>query len=77
MYERVRKLREEKKLTQANLADMLCVAQTTYSDYERGKLNIPIGSLIRLSEFYHTSIDYLLNRTDERKPYPAGKKCSS
>lgn len=69
-YLRVRKLREEQRLTQSTIAELLCVAQTTYSDYERGKLNIPIPSLIRLAEFYHTSIDYLLNLTDERRPYP-------
>ena len=73
MFERVRRLREERKLTQAELADLLCVAQTTYSDYERGKLNIPITSLIRLSAFYSTSIDYLLGQTDERAPYPPSK----
>ena len=69
-YGRIRRLREERHLTQSALAELLCVAQTTYSDYERGKLNIPILSLIRLADFYHTSIDYLLNQTDERRPYP-------
>ncbi len=44
--------------------------QTTYSDYERGKLNIPLEALSKLADFYRTSIDYLLGRTDQRKPYP-------
>ena len=70
MYERIRQLREERRMTQAQLAELLCVAQTTYSDYERGKLNVPIPALIRLSLFYGTSIDYLVDMTDERKAYP-------
>ena len=53
---------------------MLSVAQTTYSDYELGKLNIPVPVLIRLAELFGTSIDYLVGLTDERKPYPRKKK---
>ncbi len=71
-FERIRALREERGLTQSAVAELLCVAQTTYSDYERGKLNIPIPSLIRLAQLYETSIDYLLNLTDEPAPYPRG-----
>ena len=69
MYERIRMLREDLHLSQASVARILCVAQTTYSDYERGKLNIPIPTLIRLAQLHNTSIDYLLNLTDERIPY--------
>ena len=70
MYERIRNLREDNDLTQTNMAKALSIAQTTYSDYERGRLNIPIPILIRLAKFYNTSIDYLLGLTDENKPYP-------
>ncbi len=69
MYERIRMLREDRRLSQAAVAKLLCVAQTTYSDYERGKLNIPIPTLIRLAQLHNTSIDYLLNLTDEPAPY--------
>lgn len=69
MYERIRALREDRHLSQAAVAKILCVAQTTYSDYERGKLNIPIPTLIRLALLHNTSIDYLLNLTDEPAPY--------
>ncbi|MEG1721117.1 MAG: helix-turn-helix transcriptional regulator [Pseudoflavonifractor sp.] len=69
MFERIRNLREDKDLSQKNLADMLSVAQTTYSDYELGKLNIPTTVLIKLALFYKTSIDYLLELTDDPKPY--------
>ena len=74
-YQRIRDLREDADLTQTKIACKLGVAQTTYSDYERGKLNIPVEILIRLADFYQTSLDYLVGRTDESQPYPsAGKK---
>lgn len=74
-YQRIRDLREDADWTQSQVARRLGVAQTTYSDYERAKLNIPVEILIRLADLYHTSLDYLVGRTDERRPYePAGRK---
>jgi len=70
---RLRDLREDKDLKQKNIADMLHIHQTTYSDYELGNLNVPITVLSVLADFYETSIDYLVGRTDERKPYPKKK----
>ena len=70
MHERIRGLREDRDLSQKELAAILNIAQTTYSDYELGKINIPIETLKALAIFYQTSIDYLLGLTDERKPYP-------
>ena len=67
---RLRDLREDRDLKQTALADYLQIHQTTYSDYELGKLNIPISVLHKLADFYGTSIDYLLGRTSEKKPYP-------
>ena len=69
MYERIRNLREDRDLTQKSIADFLNVTQTTYSRYENGVLDIPSVSLIRLAEFHETSIDYIVGRTDEKKPY--------
>ena len=66
---RIRNLREDNDLSQKFIADFLHVHQTTYSDYELGNLNIPIHILIQLADFYDTSIDYLLNRTDYKMPY--------
>lgn len=74
MYERIRALREDKDLKQKDLAEILLIAQTTYSDYELGKLNIPIPILIKLAKYYDTSIDYLLGLTDVKAPYPRGKQ---
>lgn len=67
---RLRDLREDRDLKQTALADYLRIHQTTYSDYELGKLNVPINVLHTLADFYDTSIDYLLGRTPEKKPYP-------
>ena len=70
MYEHMRGLREDKDLSQEQVAELLQVHQTTYSDYELGNLNIPASVLIRLADYYTTSVDYLLGRTDEYRPYP-------
>ena len=70
MYERIRNLREDQDMSQAQMASYLNIHQTTYSDYELGKLNIPIPVLHRLADLFGTSIDYLVNRTDEKRPYP-------
>ena len=67
---RLRDLREDCDLTQKDLAALLKVHQTTYSDYELGKLNIPIAALHTLADHYKVSIDYILCRTNEKKPYP-------
>ena len=73
MYERIRNTREDRDMTQAQIAEYLRIHQTTYSDYELGNLNIPIPVLDKLADLFETSIDYLVNRTDEKKPYPRKK----
>ena len=71
MYQnRLRDVREDRDLKQKDLADLLRVHQTTYSDYELGRLNIPVSALHALADFYGVSIDYLLGRTNEKQPYP-------
>lgn len=70
MYERVRILREDRDLTQRQLAQMLRIHQTTYSDYELGRLNVPTAVWEKLADFYGVSVDYLLGRTDREAPYP-------
>ena len=74
MYQnRLRDLREDKDLKQADIAKLLTVHQTTYSDYELNKLNIPVSVLHTLADFYGVSVDYLLGRTDVSTPYPKKK----
>ena len=70
MYQnRLRDLREDKDLKQRDLAQVLRVHQTTYSDYELEKLNVPIAALHSLADFYGVSVDYLLGRTNVKTPY--------
>jgi transcriptional regulator with XRE-family HTH domain len=69
MYYRIRNLREDRDLSQEQLAKLLNVSQTTYSRYETGNLDIPSQSLIKLAKYYSTSVDYLLNLTDIKIPY--------
>ncbi len=73
MYLRIRDLRNDKDLTQKDIAELLGMSQTGYSKYETGENDIPTAVLIRLAEIHKTSIDYLLGLTDERKPYPRKK----
>ena len=67
--ERIRNLREDKDLSQNEIAKILNCSQTTYSRYETGDLNIPVDSLIKLAIYFNTSIDYLIGITDEKNPY--------
>lgn len=69
MYRRIKDLREDRDLTQQDIAALLGIGQTTYSRYESGLLDIPIASLVKLAKFYQTSTDYLLGLTDIKTPY--------
>lgn len=64
MYKKVRDLREDKDMTQQQMADYLNVTQATYSRYESGELDIPTQVLIKLSRFHKVSVDYLLGLAD-------------
>ena len=70
---RLRDLREDHDLTQAALAEHLHIRQNTYSQYENGQRQIPVGMLVALARYYKTSVDYLLSLTDEPLPYPPAK----
>jgi len=69
LYKRIRDLREDKDLSQKQMGEILSCSQRVYSNYERGELDIPTEILIKLADFHNTSTDYLLNRTDNIKPY--------
>ena len=66
---RIRDLREDADMTQAQVAKYLHIRQNTYSQYESGKRQLPLKALIDLAKLYKTSTDYILGLTDQRKPY--------
>ena len=74
MYPRLRDLREDKDLNQKALAKIIGMSHTGYSKYERGAIDIPTQVLIKLARFYNTSIDYLLDETDQPERYPEKAK---
>ena len=67
---RLKDLREDRDLLQKDIAKVLNMSQTGYSQYETETNDIPTEILKKLASYYETSIDYLLCLTDERKPYP-------
>ncbi len=69
MKTRIKDLREDRDLTQQELSKFLNISQVAYSYYELNKRNIPLELLSKLADFYNTSVDYLIYRTDEFKPY--------
>ncbi len=73
MYRRIRDLREDKDMTQKEMASILGMSQTGYSKYETGENDVPTNILIQLSDFHKVSIDYLLDLTDTKTPYPRSK----
>ena len=79
MKTRIKNLREDHDLTQKDLSEILNVSQVAYSYYELSKRSIPLELLVKLADFYNTSIDYLLFRTNIKSPYPVNdiKKLSS
>lgn len=69
MYNRIRELREDKDLTQTQIANHLGMSQTGYSKYETGENDIPSNILIALAKLHETSIDYIVGLTNEKRPY--------
>lgn len=70
---RIRDLREDHDLRQKEVAAVLGIDQRVYSSYEVGRYDLPLRHLVVLADFYKTSTDYLLGRTNVSKPYPSAK----
>ena len=66
-YRRIRDLREDKDLTQAQMGEILSCSQRVYSNYERGDIDVPTVTLCKIADFHKVSVDYLLGRTDNPK----------
>lgn len=67
MYKNIRSLREDRDITQKQIAQVLHCSQQVYSNYELGQRDIPTDVLIKLAEYYNVSTDYLLGLTDNPK----------
>ena len=68
--ERIREIREDRSLTQQNVAALLNVGQRTYADYESGKTRIPVDSLMILAKYYNVSMDYISGASNILREYP-------
>ena len=69
MKTRIKDLREDADITQSEISRYLNISQVAYSYYELGKRKIPLELLCKLADYYNTSVDYLLYRTNQKKPY--------
>lgn len=70
---RIRDMREDQDISQQQIADYLMCDQSLYSKYERGERTVPLEIMVKLADYYHTSIDYLVGITDQKAPYPRSK----
>ncbi len=73
MLNRLRDLREDKDLTQAEFAKILHISQTNYSKYELGKINIPNVTLVQIAKYYNVSLDYILGLISHPRPLYSNK----
>ena len=69
VFENIKALREDKDIKQHTLANLLNIAQNTYSQYETGKIEWTATMLIKLANFYGVSVDYLLGLVDSPNKY--------
>ena len=67
MFERIRNIREDNEYTQEYIASYLKINRVVYNRYETGVREIPVSILIKLADYYNVSIDYLLNRTNNKQ----------
>jgi transcriptional regulator with XRE-family HTH domain len=71
---RLKDIREDRDITQSELAQYLHIKQNTYSQYETGQRQLPLEVLIKIAKLFNTSTDYILELTDEVNPYPPSKR---
>ncbi|MDP4120202.1 MAG: helix-turn-helix transcriptional regulator [Bacillota bacterium] len=69
-YQRLKDLRDDKRLTQDDIAKLLKTTQQQYSKYEIGSQEIPVHHVITLANFYNTSTDFILGITNKTERYP-------
>lgn len=74
--ERIRELRKEKDYRQSYVANVLRIAQTTYSDYEKGKIRIPIECILELAQLYDVDLNFIVGVSEIRNAFPNAAKKS-
>lgn len=73
LYPRIRELRQERRLTQRQVAELLQISCSAYSSYERGAYDIPLEVICGIADIHHTSLDYIVGLTDQRIPHKRSK----
>lgn len=68
--QRIRELREDKDYNQTYVAQLIHVDQTTYSNYELGKVRMPIECIVELARFYDVNMDYIIGVSNVRNKFP-------
>ena len=68
--ELIRELRQEKKYNQTHVANVLQVAQTTYSDYENGRVRMPVNHIVKLARFYDVDLNYITGVSNIQESFP-------
>ena len=71
---RLKSIREDRDIKQQEIANYLNVKQNTYSQYENGQRQIPVDILIKLSKYFDVSVDYILEITDDSRPYSKNER---
>lgn len=69
-FDRIKNLREDSDLTQQQVAEKLFITRSAYSNYENGIRAVPVEILSQIADIFGTSVDYLIGRTNTKKPYP-------
>lgn len=72
-FERIRNLREDCDMTQAQVGKYLNISQRSYAHYEAGTRDVPVEILIELADLYHVNLDYLVGRTNIKDILPFSK----
>ena len=70
IYKRIRELREDKDYNQTYVAQLIHVDQTTYSNYELGKVRMPIECIVELARLYDVDLNFIIGVSDEKKEFP-------
>ena len=68
--QRIRELREDNDYNQTYVAHAIHVAQPTYSDYEKGKVRMPIECVVELARFYDVDLNFIIGVSDVRNEFP-------